>query len=51
MGKLGAGHTIETLNNYVKVGSMIVLCDALVRFTTSLLPTSFFSRMNIGGGS
>lgn len=31
MGKLGAGHTMKTLNNYVSVGSIIALCDALVR--------------------
>lgn len=30
MGKLGAGHTMKTLNNYVGVGSIIALCDALV---------------------
>lgn len=30
MGKLGAGHTMKTLNNYVSVGSIIALCDALV---------------------
>lgn len=31
MGKLGTGHTMKTLNNYVSVGSIIALCDALVR--------------------
>lgn len=31
MGVLGAGHTMKTLNNYVSVGSIIALCDALVR--------------------
>lgn len=30
MGRLGAGHTMKTLNNYVSVGSIIALCDALV---------------------
>lgn len=30
MGKLGAGHMMKTLNNYVSVGSIIALCDALV---------------------
>lgn len=30
MGSLGAGHTMKTLNNYVSVGSIIALCDALV---------------------
>jgi 3-hydroxyisobutyrate dehydrogenase-like beta-hydroxyacid dehydrogenase len=30
MGKLGAGHVMKTLNNYVSVGSIIALCDALV---------------------
>lgn len=33
MGKLGAGHTMKTLNNYVSVGSIIALCDALVKRT------------------
>lgn len=31
MGALGAGHTMKTLNNYVSVGSIIALNDALVR--------------------
>lgn len=42
MGGLGAGHTMKTLNNYVGVGSIIALNDALVstvrskqRFTLS----------------
>lgn len=30
MGGLGAGHTMKTLNNYVSVGSIIALNDALV---------------------
>lgn len=30
MGGLGTGHTMKTLNNYVSVGSIIALCDALV---------------------
>ena len=30
MGGLGSGHTMKTLNNYVSVGSIIALCDALV---------------------
>jgi 3-hydroxyisobutyrate dehydrogenase-like beta-hydroxyacid dehydrogenase len=30
MGGLGAGHTMQALNNYVGIGSMIALCDALV---------------------
>ena len=32
MGGLGAGHTMKTLNNYVSVGSIIALNDALVGF-------------------
>lgn len=36
MGKLGTGHTMKTLNNYVSVGSIIALCDALVRFLTAM---------------
>lgn len=39
MGPLGAGHTMKTLNNYVSVGSIIALCDALVCALSSL----FFS--------
>ena len=35
MGKLGTGHTMKTLNNYVSVGSIIALCDALVSPTSS----------------
>lgn len=31
MGGLGSGHTMKTLNNYVSVGSIIALCDALVK--------------------
>lgn len=31
MGSLGSGHIMKTLNNYVSVGSIIALCDALVR--------------------
>jgi 3-hydroxyisobutyrate dehydrogenase-like beta-hydroxyacid dehydrogenase len=40
MGGLGAGHTMKTLNNYVSVGSIIALCDALVwtRFMCLLVP-------------
>ena len=37
MGGLGAGHTMKTLNNYVSVGSIIALNDALVSTTTSTL--------------
>lgn len=37
MGRLGAGHTMKTLNNYVSVGSIIALCDALVKRT--MLPS------------
>jgi 3-hydroxyisobutyrate dehydrogenase-like beta-hydroxyacid dehydrogenase len=37
MGGLGAGHTMKTLNNYVSVGSIIALCDALVSTITTML--------------
>jgi 3-hydroxyisobutyrate dehydrogenase-like beta-hydroxyacid dehydrogenase len=44
MGGLGAGHTMKTLNNYVSVGSIIALCDALVclypYFTATMLTAS-----------
>ena len=30
MGKLGAGHAMKTLNNYVMASSICALCDSLV---------------------
>jgi 3-hydroxyisobutyrate dehydrogenase-like beta-hydroxyacid dehydrogenase len=30
MGGLGSGHIMKTLNNYVSIGSILALCDALV---------------------
>lgn len=52
MGKLGTGHTMKTLNNYVSVGSIIALCDALVsglcpgaqRLCRGTPLTDFFAR-------
>lgn len=35
MGGLGAGHTMKTLNNYVSVGSIIALNDALVFYAST----------------
>lgn len=40
MGGLGSGHVMKTLNNYVSVGSILALCDALV----SGLSPCFVSR-------
>jgi 3-hydroxyisobutyrate dehydrogenase-like beta-hydroxyacid dehydrogenase len=38
MGGLGSGHTMKTLNNYVSVGSIIALCDALVGNQLGFIP-------------
>jgi len=49
MGALGAGHAMKTLNNYVSVGSIIALCDALVvgqKF--GLDPKTMIDVMNVG---
>ncbi|KAF3762713.1 hypothetical protein M406DRAFT_72695 [Cryphonectria parasitica EP155] len=51
MGKLGAGHTMKTLNNYVSVGSIIALCDALVTGRKlGLDPQTMIDVMNVGTG-
>ncbi|KAH7132302.1 2-hydroxy-3-oxopropionate reductase [Dendryphion nanum] len=51
MGGLGAGHTMKTLNNYVSVGSIIALCDALVTGQKlGLNPQTMIDVMNVGTG-
>ncbi|KAF2650839.1 2-hydroxy-3-oxopropionate reductase [Lophiostoma macrostomum CBS 122681] len=51
MGSLGAGHTMKTLNNYVSVGSIIALCDALVTGQKlGLDPQTMIDVMNVGTG-
>lgn len=51
MGTLGAGHTMKTLNNYVSVGSIIALCDALVTGQKlGLDPQTMIDVMNVGTG-
>ncbi|KAF2644154.1 2-hydroxy-3-oxopropionate reductase [Massarina eburnea CBS 473.64] len=51
MGGLGTGHTMKTLNNYVSVGSIIALCDALVTGQKfGLDPQTMIDVMNVGTG-
>ena len=50
MGGLGSGHTMKTLNNYVSVGSIIALCDALVSSITSgFCPTLERPKLTVVG--
>lgn len=52
MGGLGAGHTMKTLNNYVSVGSILALCDALVAGRRlGLDPQTMVDVMNVGTGA
>lgn len=51
MGQLGSGHTMKTLNNYVSVGSIIALNDALVTGQKlGLDPQTMIDVMNLGTG-
>ncbi|KAF2453701.1 2-hydroxy-3-oxopropionate reductase [Lineolata rhizophorae] len=51
MGRLGAGHAMKTLNNYVSVGSIIALCDALVAGQKfGLDPNVMLDVLNVGTG-
>ncbi|CAK3861742.1 2-hydroxy-3-oxopropionate reductase [Lecanosticta acicola] len=51
MGKLGAGHAMKTLNNYVSGASIIGLCDALMAGQKfGLEPTKMVDVMNVGTG-
>jgi len=51
MGRSGAGHAMKTLNNYVSVGSIIALCDALVAGQKfGLDPQTMVDVLNVGTG-
>lgn len=51
MGGLGSGHAMKTLNNYVSVGSIIALCDALVAGQKfGLDPEVMVDVLNVGTG-
>ena len=51
IGRLGSGHAIKTLNNYVSVGSIIALCNALVAGQKlGLDPQTMIDILNIGTG-
>jgi len=51
MGKLGSGHAMKTLNNYVSVGSIIALNDALVSGQKfGLDPQTMIDVLNVGTG-
>jgi 3-hydroxyisobutyrate dehydrogenase-like beta-hydroxyacid dehydrogenase len=51
MGELGAGHAMKALNNYVSVGSIIALCDALVAGQKfGLDPGKMVDVLNVGTG-
>ncbi|KAH8807625.1 2-hydroxy-3-oxopropionate reductase [Xylogone sp. PMI_703] len=51
MGGCGAGHAMKTLNNYVSVGSIIALCDALVAGQKfGLDPAQMVDVLNVGTG-
>ena len=51
IGRLGPGHAIKTLNNYVSVGSIIALCNALVAGQKlGLDPQTMIDILNIGTG-
>jgi 3-hydroxyisobutyrate dehydrogenase-like beta-hydroxyacid dehydrogenase len=51
MGQLGAGHAMKTLNNYVSVGSILALCDALVAGQKfGLDPRTMIDVLNVGTG-
>lgn len=51
MGGCGSGHAMKTLNNYVSVGSIIALCDALVAGQKfGLDPGQMVDVLNVGTG-
>jgi 3-hydroxyisobutyrate dehydrogenase-like beta-hydroxyacid dehydrogenase len=51
MGSLGSGHIMKTLNNYVSVGSILALCDALVVGAKHHLnPQTIIDVLNVGTG-
>lgn len=51
MGKLGSGHAMKTLNNYISVGSILALCDALMAGQKfGLDPKTMIDVLNVGTG-
>jgi len=51
IGRLGLGHAMKTLNNYVSVGSIIALCGALVAGQKlGLDPQTMIDILNMGTG-
>lgn len=51
MGKLGAGHAMKTLNNYVSAASIVALSDALVTGQKfGLDPVQMIDVLNVGTG-
>lgn len=51
MGKLGAGHAMKTLNNYVSAASIVALSDALVTGQKfGLDPVQMVDVLNVGTG-
>ena len=51
MGKLGSGHAMKTLNNYISAASIIALSDALVTGQKfGLDPIQMIDVLNVGTG-
>ncbi|ETN45573.1 uncharacterized protein HMPREF1541_09405 [Cyphellophora europaea CBS 101466] len=51
MGKLGAGHAMKTLNNYISAASIVALSDALVTGQKfGLDPVQMIDVLNVGTG-
>ncbi|KIX01129.1 uncharacterized protein Z518_10195 [Rhinocladiella mackenziei CBS 650.93] len=51
MGKLGAGHAMKTLNNYISAASIVALSDALVTGQKfGLDPIQMIDVLNVGTG-
>lgn len=51
MGRLGAGHAMKTLNNYIMANSIIALSDSLVTGQEfGLDPQKMIDCLNVGTG-
>ena len=51
MGKLGNGHAMKTLNNYIMASSICALCDSLVTGQKyGLDPQQMIDVLNVGTG-
>lgn len=51
MGRLGAGHAMKTLNNYISAASIVALSDALVTGQKfGLDPVQMIDVLNVGTG-